>query len=80
MTSASEMVPQRIHGFLTENAPAGFCDDCLKGQLELANRQQVWPVTTTLGLTSDFDKTVGVCSGCGKDTKLVKSRRWPGHR
>jgi hypothetical protein len=44
-------IPECIRDYLTENRPVGFCDDGLQLKLGLARRQEVAPVTKTLGQT-----------------------------
>jgi len=42
-------ISERIHDYLVEQRLTGICDDCLQRKLGLARRQEVAPVTTTLG-------------------------------
>jgi hypothetical protein len=64
-------IPQRIHEYLTSRTPARFCDDCIAKEAEIAQRQDVNPITGVLGLTTDFEKIRGTCSLCKHDEKLV---------
>ena len=64
------MIPERIRELLVDLAPAPACDDCIQKDLGLRRRQQVQPVTSTLGLTSEFIREQNICSIC-KSSKLV---------
>jgi hypothetical protein len=63
--------PERIFNFLVERREP-FCDDCIQTRLELSQRQQVQPVSATLGLTSDFERAKDICAGCGDEKFVVK--------
>ena len=63
--------PERIYKFLRERTPAPVCDDCVASHAEVSPRQQVNPVATALGLTTDFGRGKGTCSICHDDNKLV---------
>jgi hypothetical protein len=63
---------EHIHTFLIEHKPDCFCDDCIQKKLGLARRQQVAPVTKTLGLTPGFRRDPGLCATCAHPrTKFV---------
>jgi hypothetical protein len=65
-------IPEQIKGFLEGHRSDCFCDDCIQEQLKLARRQEVAPVTKTLGLTLGFQRDHGVCVLCSHPrTKLV---------
>ena len=65
-------IPERIYTFVTNHRPDCFCDDCIQRELGLARRQEVAPVTKTLGLTSGFVRDAGFCAVCQHPrTKLV---------
>jgi hypothetical protein len=65
-------ISERIYAFLIEHTPDCFCDDCIQRELGLARRQEVAPVTKTLGLTPGFNRNPGLCVSCAPPrTKLV---------
>lgn len=65
-------ISERIFQFVVNHRPGCFCDDCIRRMLGLARRQEVAPVTKTLGLTSGFERAPGMCVVCSHPrTKLV---------
>jgi hypothetical protein len=65
-------IPERIYTFITSHNADCFCDDCIQRELGLARRQQVAPITKTLGLTPEFVRVAGLCAVCSYPrTKLV---------
>jgi hypothetical protein len=65
-------IPEKVFEFLVDQRPRCFCDDCIQRELGLARRQEVAPVTKTLGLTSAFRREPGCCaSGSHSRIKLV---------
>lgn len=62
-------IPERVYGFLRGRTPDPACDDCVAKGTGVP-RENVNPLTTTLGLTTDFVKARGICSLC-QGTKLV---------
>jgi hypothetical protein len=72
VSSANAMVvPEQIANFIRDGAGRAFCDDCVQQMLDLKQRQTVQPITSALGLTSDFRRARGACSACGRHDKLV---------
>jgi hypothetical protein len=67
-------IPECIHDYLIENRPVGFCDDCLQLKLGLARRQEVAPVTKTLGLTRGFQREPGYCPCCSQRRRKLVTR------
>jgi len=67
--------PERVHKFLTDRTPAPVCDDCIAKHTAVEPRQQVNPITATLGLTTDFDRKRGTCSICKSDKLVTRSLR-----
>jgi hypothetical protein len=63
-------VAERIHDFVIAQNSYPFCDDCIQIALGLPRRQEVQPVTKTLGTVEDFRRESGRCMRCGR-TKLV---------
>lgn len=57
-------IPERTPSFLIEHKPDCYCDDCIRERLCLARRQEVAPITKTLGLTSGFSRGRGLCPSC----------------
>ena len=64
--------PATIHKFLIDRAPAGFCDNCIAKQAEVAE-SVVNTVTMAFGLTSDFQRTMGLCSVCQHQKLVIRS-------
>jgi hypothetical protein len=62
--------PETIFVFLKARSPEGICDDCIARETGVAPRQQISPIVQALGLTSDFDRSIGVCFFC-QGQKLV---------
>lgn len=66
-------VPERVFHHL--NASSGpLCDACIQRQLGLPRHQQVQQITSTLGLTSDFERVERECVGCA-ERRLSIARR-----
>lgn len=59
-------IAERIHAFLSEERPRAFCDDCIQEKLELPRRQEVAPVTKSLGLTDRFTRCRDFCNSCAR--------------
>ncbi len=68
--------PERVYRFLRERTPAPLCDDCIAEGAEVSPRQQINPITASLGLTTDFDKVHGTCSLCKNDKLVTRSLRY----
>ena len=64
-------VLDRVRDCIVRLAPAAACDDCLAGALKVRPRQQVNDKTRELAYLPTFDRRIGFCSLCEKDTKLV---------
>ena len=65
-------ISERVYNFLAQHKPDCFCDDCIQHALGLSRRQEVAPVTITLGLTAAFHRGSGQCALCQHQrTKLV---------
>jgi hypothetical protein len=65
-------IPERVHRFLIDRRPDGFCDDCTCRELRLSRRQEVAPVTKSFGLTAEFIRHLGSCGSCAHPrNKLV---------
>ena len=59
---------ERTIDFLRDNAPAGFCDDCLDQILDL-QPGQAERATAPLGMTEFFRRDTEICDACrGKKT------------
>lgn len=69
-------VPERIHKFLTERTPEPICDDCIAERSDVSPRQQVNPIASALGLTTDFRRGHGTCSICKNDKLVTRSLRY----
>lgn len=68
--------PERIYTFLRQHTPAPICDDCVAKQAEVEPRQQVNPIASALGLTTDFVRAKGTCSICKGEKLVTRSLRY----
>lgn len=64
--------PEAIYKFLRDNAPFGYCDDRVSENTGVQPRQQVHPICSALGLTTDFQRGQNICKFC-KATHEVTS-------
>jgi hypothetical protein len=68
--------PQKVFYFLKKKAWEGYCDDCL-GNFLTINRHEVHAITSSLGLTTEFTRTLAICpQQCSTREKLVKRYNW----
>jgi hypothetical protein len=67
--------PEIVLRFLTDKAPAPYCDDCLATAAGIAPRQQVNIIARSFGLTSDFNRAKGHCVVCGGEKFVTSSAR-----
>ena len=66
-------IAERVAGFLRERRGQPYCDDCLFRELRLSRRQQANRVTMALGVTSEFQRAPGPCSGCAEEKKVTSA-------
>ncbi|HMN42431.1 MAG TPA: hypothetical protein PKE29_16445 [Phycisphaerales bacterium] len=62
--------PEKVVQVLKTPPLRWLCDDCVAHMADITNRVAVNPITTTLGLTTDFAREKSRCDHC-HDTKLV---------
>lgn len=62
--------PEKVVGVLRSEPHVWLCDDCIALLAEIKNRIAVNPITSALGLTSDFAREKHRCNRCGA-SKLV---------
>jgi hypothetical protein len=62
--------PEKVVEVLRADRSRSLCDDCVALLAEIKNRVAVNPITTALGLTSDFEREKATCSRC-REIKLV---------
>lgn len=60
--------------YLEENAPGGYCDDCISGQLGIEPRQQVNQICRRLMQRGAISRNDGVCASCG-GSKIVNASK-----
>ena len=65
--------PETIFTFLRARSPEGICDDCIARETGVAPRQQISLVARAFGLTSDFDRSMGVCFFCQGEKLVTRS-------
>lgn len=58
-------IPELVATYLCQHA--GYCDVCLKKNIQLKRPQQVQRVTDALAQTQDFAREKGLCADCGHD-------------
>lgn len=63
--------PEQVNDFITKRRGSAICDDCLSKELKIKPRNQINPITNTLGTTSDFVRMTDVCDVCGAKNKKV---------
>lgn len=68
-------IPERVYGFIWQSTPAPVCDDCAAKATGVP-RENVNPLTQTLGLTSDFAKARGTCTLCQASKLVTRSLRY----
>lgn len=66
-------IQARISDFLRDNRSVDFCDDCIAQRLPLKKRQQSQSVTSALAETTEFTRTTGRCSSCGKIKTVIRA-------
>jgi biotin operon repressor len=66
---------QRVHRYLQGLTPKPVCDDCIGSGTDIS-RENVNQITQALGLTTDFDKGQGTCSGCHGRKLVTRSLRY----
>lgn len=67
-----DTVPERIYKFLTTSAPPRICDDCIKAEMKLANRNQATQTTAALGATPLFRRYFEMCDYCGREKTVIE--------
>jgi len=67
-------IPECIQITLSKTDLLDFCDDCLQLKLGSARRQEVAPVTKTLGLTRGFQRESGHCPCCSRRRRKLVTR------
>jgi len=72
-SAKSGRIVGRISQFLADHKPFLFCDDCITDKLGLSSRRQANRVTSRLAATSNFWRSVGACSACGKHKQVVRN-------
>jgi hypothetical protein len=68
--------PEIIYTFLSQRAPYRVCDDCIGMETGIIPRSQIAPITSALGLTTDFDQTRAACSICDAVKLVTRSLRY----
>ena len=62
--------PEKVVELLRSDRTRAICDDCIAELAGIKNRIAVNPITSSLGLTSDFEREKLPCARCDK-TKLA---------
>ena len=71
-------VEQRIYNFLKQNKLKDFCDDCIATKVRRpegghVNRTQVRNATSAFEVTEEFGRSMGSCSACYKNKKVIRA-------
>ncbi len=72
-------VGKRIYDFLKRNKLEDFCDDCIATKVQRpggghVNRTQVRDATSAFEVTEEFGRSLGSCSACYKNKKVIQAR------
>jgi hypothetical protein len=67
-------VPDQITGFLNAHRRQPYCDDCIANLVGLKKRQQSQQATKPLGGTSQFVRSSGSCSNCGRHKMVIYAK------
>jgi hypothetical protein len=65
--------PETIYSFLKARSPEGVCDECIARETGVTPRQQINPIARAFGLTSDFDRSLGICFFCHGQKLVTRS-------
>jgi len=65
-------VAQKLGRWLQQSKGA-FCDRCLARELELSGRRQANRAVNELAGTHNFYRTIGTCSICGAERKVIEA-------
>ena len=65
--------PETIYSFLKARSPEGVCDECIARETGVTPRQQINPIARAFGLTSDFDRSMGICVFCHGQKLVTRS-------
>ena len=71
-------VEKRIYDFLQQNKLKDFCDDCIASRVKRSsgdtiNRHQVRNATSAFEVTKEFGRSLGSCSACYKNKKVIQA-------
>ncbi len=67
--------PEKVAQLLRSDRASALCDDCIAEIAGIKNRIAVNPITSSLGLTSDFERAKLPCSRCDKTKLTTKAVR-----
>jgi hypothetical protein len=67
-----ESVPQRVYNFISAGDGEQMCDDCIRHELGLTNRNQVSQITSVLGVTPLFVRHHDLCISCGRGKLIIE--------
>lgn len=71
-------VEKRIYDYLQQNRLNDFCDDCIATHVGrpsggIVNRHQVRNATAAFEVTKEFKRSLGTCSACHQDKKVIRA-------
>lgn len=66
-------IPEKVDTFLREHVSEAYCDRCIADKIPLMRPEQAQRVTGVLGLTQDFIRRSGICSGCGGNKLVIRA-------
>lgn len=63
-----------VRSFVSRLSPDPVCDDCITDRLKLSIRQHANHKTRELAGTAGFERRKDVCSLCGREKVVIRSR------
>jgi len=71
-------VEKRIYDYLQQNRLKDFCDNCVAAKVKrpsgsTVNRHQVRNATSAFEVTKEFKRSLGTCSACQQDKKVIRA-------
>ncbi len=71
-------VEERIYDFLQQHKLKDFCDSCIATKIPRpvgghVNSTQVRNATSAFEVTKEFKRSLGTCSACHQDKKVIKA-------
>lgn len=71
-TPLVETIAAKVNGFLKDNAPRRYCDECLTSEAGLKNVVEVRAIAQALATTNFFWRDDGHCDECDEEAKTTE--------